>query len=76
VYLLESAVEAAKSGPPRLSPVKVRIGITDGAFSEVLEGLKEGDVIVTGANTATTAAGAAPEAGQNNPFAPRRPPRR
>jgi HlyD family secretion protein len=76
VYLLESAVGAAKSGPPQLRPVKVRIGITDGAFSEVLEGLKEDDVIVTGVNTATTAAGAAPAAGQNNPFAPPRPPRR
>jgi HlyD family secretion protein len=76
VYLLNSAAEGAKSVPPQPEPVKVRIGITDGAFSEVLEGLKEGDVVVIGVSTATTAAGAAPAAGQNNPFAPPRPPRR
>jgi HlyD family secretion protein len=76
VYLVDSSAGAPKSGTPQLMPATIRTGISDGAFSEVLEGLKEGDVLVTGANTTTTAAGATPAAGQNNPFAPPRPPRR
>jgi HlyD family secretion protein len=78
VYVLDKAAGVAANGAPQLTPVKVQIGITDGAFSEVLSGLAEGDVVVTGANTATTAAGSAQAqaAGQNNPFAPPRPPRR
>ena len=31
---------------PRLQPLKVKIGISDGAYTEVTDGLKEGDVVV------------------------------
>jgi HlyD family secretion protein len=33
---------------PELKPVQVRIGITDGIFTEIVEGLKDGDKIVSG----------------------------
>ena len=49
-------------------PVKIKIGITDGAFTEVTEGLKEGDQVVTSV-TSTQSGGA----GQSsNPFSPQR----
>ena len=43
----------------------VKVGVSDGTFTEVIEGLKEGDVIVVG-TTSTSSATAAPAA---NPFA-------
>ena len=43
VYLL-----AGNENAPALKPVQIRTGITDGIFTEVLEGLKEGDAIVSG----------------------------
>jgi len=52
---------------PALEPVTVRLGITDGINTAVLEGLKEGDVLVT----SITLAGAAPAASASpasNPF--------
>lgn len=44
---------------PRAEPVSIRVGITDGAFTEVLGGLEENDRLVTsitrdGATPATT----------------------
>ncbi|MFO1475742.1 MAG: efflux RND transporter periplasmic adaptor subunit [Verrucomicrobiota bacterium] len=36
---------------PELEPVQIRTGITDGISTEVLEGLKEGDKVVTAAMT-------------------------
>jgi HlyD family secretion protein len=44
VYLLVSA----EGKRPELTPVKIRTGITDGVSTEVVEGLKEGDQVVTG----------------------------
>jgi HlyD family secretion protein len=49
-------------------PVTIKAGLTDGSFTEVTEGLKEGDVLITGINTPTTIAG--PAQPQSNPFAP------
>ena len=48
VYIL--ANEGGPGGPekPVLKPTTIKTGITDGSNSEVLEGLNEGDVIVTG----------------------------
>lgn len=58
-----------------LQPVKLKTGITDHTFTEVaqvLQGeLKEGDELVTGAQTAKSAGG-----GARNPMAPGRPPGR
>jgi len=46
-----------------LKPVQLKIGISDGVFTEVLSGLKEGDKVVTG-----LAYGNAPAAPAANPF--------
>jgi HlyD family secretion protein len=53
----------------KVEPVTARLGISDGFYTEVLEGLNEGDTIVKG----VTIPGAAPVAaagpgGMNNPF--------
>jgi HlyD family secretion protein len=31
-------------------PVEVKLGMSDGVYTEVVEGLKEGDMVVTGAS--------------------------
>ena len=49
-----------------LKPVQIKTGISDGVFTEVLSGLKEGDKVVTGLAFGDETAGAA-----RNPFAPR-----
>ena len=43
VYVL-----ADKEDPTKLTPIQVKIGISDGVYTEVTEGLKEGDQVVTG----------------------------
>jgi hypothetical protein len=48
--------------------VTIKAGITDGSSTEVIEGLKEGDVLITGINTPNMAGG--PAQPQSNPFAP------
>lgn len=54
----------------RPEPVSIKVGITDGIASEVLEGLMEGDTIITGLQVTGTTPAAAPQA---NPFGgPRR----
>jgi HlyD family secretion protein len=45
VYIL-----ADKNDPSKLKAVQVRVGISDGVYTEVLDGLKEGDQVVTGIN--------------------------
>jgi HlyD family secretion protein len=48
-------------GNPKAKPeaVSVKLGITDGVNTEVIDGLKEGDVIITGLN-ATVGSGSQP----------------
>jgi HlyD family secretion protein len=48
----------------RLETVTVRLGITDGITTEVLDGLKEGDLVLTGLNSG----GAPPAAPAASPF--------
>jgi HlyD family secretion protein len=48
IYMLDSTGGTASGNQPLLVPVVIRTGITDGTHTEVLEGLKEGDVVVTG----------------------------
>lgn len=42
---------------PELKPTMVKTGISDGSHTEVIEGLKEGDVVVTGLNLPASATG-------------------
>ena len=64
VYLLDK--ERSTPGKPVLSVVTVKTGISDGSNTEVQEGLKEGDVVITSTATSSTTAAAAPPV---NPFA-------
>jgi len=47
-------------------PVSVKVGITDGSASEVIDGIAEGDTIVTGVSVATTTG--SPQPATSNPF--------
>ncbi len=56
-------------------PRDVKLGLSDGRFVEVVEGIREGETVITGLRDPTQAAapGARPSANAtNNPFAPRR----
>jgi len=67
IYLLEKETSATGSENPALKPVTVKLGISDGTNTEVIEGLKEGDVVVVGTvSAAATAAG--PAAPFGSPF--------
>lgn len=61
VYLLPDGEKVPKAA-------KVKIGITDGAFTEITDGLKEGDPVVTNALSTQTSGAGQP----SNPFAPQR----
>ena len=52
-------------GEVKLEPRQIKVGVSDGATTEVIEGLNEGDVIVTAAITADGLSGARPA---SNPF--------
>src|SRR5213592_1269493 len=60
----ERTVYVLASGASRPQPAQIKTGISDGIMTEVVEGLKEGDRVVT-AELASTAAGPSPPA---NPF--------
>jgi HlyD family secretion protein len=79
------AVDAGQGGPGRPGlvfvlddaerprPARVRVGLSDGRFVELLSGLEEGTPVLTGTEGAA-AQGTAPRAGATptpNPFAPR-----
>ena len=53
-------VVAGDAHDPALKPIQVRTGITDGIFTEVLEGITENDKLVTGVINNDPAAAAAP----------------
>ena len=57
-------------GNPLATPeaIRVKIGITDGTNSEVIDGLKEGDVLITGSNLPS----AQPQSGSPFPGGPHR----
>lgn len=74
IYIVEKSSSDGKESVA-LKPVTVRLGVADGTYTEVIEGLKEGDVVATGSVTSATTALAAPAASPfGGPFggAPRR----
>jgi HlyD family secretion protein len=61
----------------RPQPQRVRVGLSDGQFVEVVSGLQEGARVITGLEGETRAGGGRPGATpSNNPFAPGRGQRR
>jgi HlyD family secretion protein len=65
IYVVDKEA-AGKSGQTVLKPATIKTGISDGTFTEVVEGLEEGDVVVSGLNTPATAAATSPPGG--SPF--------
>jgi HlyD family secretion protein len=55
LYVLEKEVGAMGKEMPTLKAVTAKVGITDGTNTEVLEGLNEGDLIVSGMVTSDSA---------------------
>ncbi len=58
-------VIADKNDPTKIKPVQVKVGISDGVYTEVLDGLSEGDQVVTGLNQPDSAVAGPPS---SNPF--------
>ncbi|HEY0456882.1 MAG TPA: efflux RND transporter periplasmic adaptor subunit [Verrucomicrobiae bacterium] len=66
VYVMVGGVEGEA---PKLEPRQVKIGISDGTSSEVIDGVKEGETVVVG----QIMSGPLPASGASNPFGgPRR----
>jgi HlyD family secretion protein len=68
VYLLVKTNSPNGKEIEKGRPVTVKVGITDGSYSEVLEGLKEGDLVITGVNTPTVASTGAQTQQGRSPF--------
>ena len=60
----ERTIYVLPDGASRPQPVQIKTGISDGIMTEVIEGLKEGDRVVTAEMTSTAAAPSPPA----NPF--------
>ena len=61
LYVLTTNTPAGGGEPvPVLQAVRVKTGISDGAYTEITDGLKEGDVVVTAVTLPQTAATPAP----------------
>jgi HlyD family secretion protein len=61
-------VAATENGSKDITakPVQIRTGVSDGVFTEVVDGLKEGDEVITGQNITGSTAGASGQPA--NPF--------
>ncbi|BET68825.1 hypothetical protein ASA1KI_37430 [Opitutales bacterium ASA1] len=75
IHVLERGTAGASGASWTLAARSVVVGISDGASTEIVSGLEEGDVVVTG-NALPAVAGVAPATDTVNPFAPRPPVRR
>jgi HlyD family secretion protein len=64
VYTLASTNAPTSSETSAIQPIQIKTGISDGIFTEVIEGLDEGVVVVVGLNTPRGATGTATK----NPF--------
>jgi HlyD family secretion protein len=60
VYTFASTNATTSSDASALQPVQIRTGISDGIFTEVLEGINDGAVVIAGLNTPRGVASAAP----------------
>lgn len=67
VYAVETEKSPTGAEIKALRPINVKLGIGDGSNVEVVDGLKEGDVIVTGLSTPSASAAAN---ATRNPFSP------
>jgi HlyD family secretion protein len=63
IYVLDSSKGGAEAPEPK--PRQIKTGISDGTFTEVLDGMNESDVVILGSNSPTQPAMNAPP---SNPF--------
>ena len=61
VYILQTGAD----GKQTASPVQIKIGISDGVYTQVTDGLKEGDMVVIGQNSVS---GDTSQGPASNPF--------
>ena len=66
IYVVDK--EKSTPGKPMVKPVRIKTGIADTTFTEVLEGLSDSDVIVTGINNPILAATPATTPQGRSPF--------
>jgi HlyD family secretion protein len=66
VYVLPAKSSTDDLAELKPKPVQIKVGISDGVMTEVLEGLDEGAQVVTGIISSDLASG--PGAQRNNPF--------
>ena len=66
IYIVDQ--QASTPGRTVLQAVSVKTGISDGTNTEISEGLKDGDVVVTGVSSTTTTAAAPAGPLGGNPF--------
>jgi HlyD family secretion protein len=67
IYLVDEEA-TTRLGRTVVKAATVKTGISDGSYTEVLEGVNEGDVVVSGLNTPASAAVAANTRPGGNPF--------
>ncbi len=68
VYLLVKSKSAGGKEQQMARPVTVKTGITDGSYTEALDGLQENDVVITGVNLPATATAGLTPPGGSSPF--------
>jgi hypothetical protein len=70
VYVVSDTNAPSSSKGPVLKAVQIKTGISDSSSTEVLEGLHEGDVIVSGLNlpVTQTASAMGPQQRPTSPF--------
>ena len=64
IYVLPAKTDPKDSSKPKPQPVQVKVGITDGVSTEVLDGLEEGTQVVIG----SLSGDASRQSGASNPF--------
>lgn len=64
VYVLASTGDSKEKDSPKLTPVQIKVGISDGAATEILDGIAEGTQVVT----AVISSADSTRAPQGNPF--------
>jgi hypothetical protein len=72
VYTARGELDVAGRATGELEPVPVQTGLSDAAFTEIVSGIAEGTVVVTGV-ALTPAGGATTGATSTNPFMPKVP---
>jgi HlyD family secretion protein len=61
---LPAKTDAKDNSKPKPQPVQIKVGITDGVSTEVLDGLEEGTQVVIG----SLSGDASRQSGASNPF--------